>query len=150
MSNLHLLDPLVNGQGSTNENRLLFLDVISWIIDLDPKGLSVSGCHPHLVSSAGAAFAIKGLVSCLRMPGREALQLRTRAVQLLPGVLLGLTAPGTQPSPPTPPSTPWSATLLTQVTEAVQWIADEYWSTASKVLPRLEGDGLVSLFFVVP
>ena len=145
MSSMHLLDPLVrNGsQGSTNDGRSLFLSVIGWVLDLDTMALKASVNPVSSGSSTeslatGVAFAIRGYVSCLKQPGREALQIRTHATRLLPGVLLALTAMMTtaQPSPSPQAVGTRASELLSQVMEAVQWITDEYWSSDSKSLPR--------------
>ena len=140
MSSLHLLDPLVQN-GSTNDGRSLFLSVIGWVLDMDIRALMVSGNQADpsdstTENSTGVAFAIKGYVSCLKQPGREALQIRTQATGLLPGVLLALTAAMMTTPSPTPQATTRAAELLSQVMEAVQWITDEYWSSDSKSLPR--------------
>ena len=141
MSSFHMLRSLIPSPGSqlvsTHDNRSLFLNVLSWILDLDPKCVLAESTQAAISSQApstGIKIAISGYVSCLKLPGREALQLRTRAIQLLPGVLLGLTSAVQPPSSPGP--LPPTVTLLSEVTEAVQWMADEYWSSDSKSLPR--------------
>ena len=51
-----------------------------------------SPSHASGAVKTAASFAVEAYVCCLRMPGREALRLRTMAMQLLPDILLGLTA----------------------------------------------------------
>ena len=97
------------------EDRSLLLRALGWLLDLNPTAalstpstpdspplfsvstiplvLPAMGGERDTAYMSGAEFAVEAYVCCLRMAGREALRLRTQAMQLLPDFLLGLTAP---------------------------------------------------------
>ena len=155
MGSLHLLAPLVLGAASPSasigfsagaspsvDDRSLFLLVLGWLLDLDPKATLLPGSDssqaavpfPPSAPLTGGAFVVEAYITCLRLPGREALQLRTQALQLLPSILLGLTSPAA--AGPVGARTPGRDALLLRVTDAVQWMADEYWASDSLALPK--------------
>ncbi|GAX74142.1 hypothetical protein CEUSTIGMA_g1591.t1 [Chlamydomonas eustigma] len=102
-------------------------------------------------TKVGVEFVVEAYIMCLTMPGRDGLKIRTQACRLLPQMLSGLCVArshvviGQVPALNTDSTIQDAAVckvitncqhLLQNLLKAVQWLADEYWSGDSRLIPK--------------